>query len=234
MTPELFDRRAVLPAGAGAGAALGLAVPGALASCGGGDKLNAHTKAVARHSIAIDDASFYAPIDDVRRLVSERAHKRRALITFSKDPAGAGAQVRSLRTLTGKRGGFRVVVSYVTPLRSQTAAITVDPARTGALLAANAARWARRELRGRSAVLLVVPPTGQTVPDPFAAGAARSEPAIRSTLAARAPGLRVAGTVSARNGPAKNVAPPIHVLTPASGALRSFEGDYAEKGSATP
>jgi ABC-type sugar transport system substrate-binding protein len=354
LAADLLDRRTVLRAGAGV--ALGLVVPGALAACGGADKLNAHSKAVARHSIAIDYASFYAPIDDVRRLVTDRARKSGGLITFSKDPAGSGAQLTSLRTLTGERGGFRVVViaafdaaavepiaaaarkrgidivSYVTPLRSQTAAITVDPARTGALLATNAASWAGRALHGRGSVLLVVPPTGTTVPDPFVAGAARSEPAIRSTLAARAAGLRVAGTVAAygtpdaraavtqglrahpnvrvvlcwndltavgaaqalgarhgrgdrarlyvggqgvpaigardtlerlrrddvlrclvaprlrdltdalvdvprsllRNDPARSVAPQIHVLTPTSSALRSFERDYAQKGSATP
>jgi ABC-type sugar transport system substrate-binding protein len=350
----LLDRRSVLRAGAGA--ALGLALPASLAACGGGDKLNSHSKAVARHSIAIDYASFYAPIDDVRRLVMERAQQTGTLVTFSKDPAGSAAQLKSLRTLTGKRGGVRVlvvaafdaaavepiaaaaikdgieIVSYVTPLAHQTAAITVDPARTGALLATNAASWARRELHGRGSVLLVVPPSGQTVPDPFVAGAARSEPAIRSTLAARAPDLRVAGTVPAygtpdsrdavtqglrahpnvsivlcwndatavgaaqalgahhpapqrsklyaggqgapaiaaretlqqlrrgdvlrclvaprlrdltnalvdlprsllRNEPAKSVAPPIAVLTAESSALRSFERDYARKGTATP
>ncbi|MEA2217604.1 MAG: ribose transport system substrate-binding protein [Solirubrobacteraceae bacterium] len=224
---ELLDRRAVLRAAlrAGAGAALGLGLPAALAGCGGGDKLNAHSKAVARRSIAIDYASYYAPIDDLRRLVLARARGVGAAVTFSDDAAGARAQLASLRTLTGARGGFRVVViaafdagsvepiaaaalrdgieivTYVTPLQHRTAAIDVDPARTGALLATHAARWARARLGGRGTVLLVVPPAGVIVPDPFVAGAARSEPAIRSTLAARAPGLRIATTAGAYGTP---------------------------------
>jgi ABC-type sugar transport system substrate-binding protein len=130
-----------------------------------------------------------------------------------------------LRTLTGERGGFKVVaiaafdaaavdpiaaaalkdaikiVSYVTPLAHQTAAITVDPARTGALLGAHAAQWAASRLGGRGSVLIVVPPPGQTVPDPFVAGAAKGEPAIRAALAAKAPRLHVAGTAAAYGTP---------------------------------
>jgi len=222
---ELRDRRSMLRAGAGAAAALGLGLPAALAGCGGADKLDAHSNAVARRSIAIDYASYYAPIQDLRRLVLTRARQTGIRVTFSEDPAGAAAQAASLRTLTGERGGFRVVViaafeaaaiqplveaalqreiaivSYVTPLRHATAAIVVDPARTGALLAIDAAGWAQKRLGGRGSVLLVVPPPGQTVPDPFVAGARRSEPAMRSTLAVRAPGLRIRATVPAYGTP---------------------------------
>jgi ABC-type sugar transport system substrate-binding protein len=223
----LHDRRTVLRGAlrAGAGAALGLGLPAALAGCGGGSELNSHTKAVARRSIAIDYASYYAPIDDVRRLVLERAKQAGITVTFSNDPAGSAAQLASLRTLTGERGGFKVVViaafdaasvdpiaaaalkdgieivGYVTPLTHQTTAIEVDPARTGALLATHASAWGASHLGGRGSVLLVVPPAGQTVPDPFVAGAAKSEPAIRSTLAAKAPGLRVAATAAAYGTP---------------------------------
>jgi ABC-type sugar transport system substrate-binding protein len=224
---RLHDRRAVLRGAlrAGAGTVLGLGLPAALGGCGGGSELNAHTKAVARRSIAIDYASYYAPIDDVRRLVLERAKQAGVTVTFSNDPAGSAAQLPSLRTLTGERGGFKVVViaafdvaavdpiaaaalkngikivSYVTQLGHQTSAIEVDPARTGALLATHAAAWASSHLDGRGSVLIVVPPAGQTVPDPFVTGAAKSEPAIRSTLAAKAPGLRVAATAAAYGTP---------------------------------
>ncbi|MDQ6751403.1 MAG: substrate-binding domain-containing protein [Actinomycetota bacterium] len=220
---DLLDRRALLRVAAGA--ALGIGLPAALGGCGGGDKLNAQRKAVAGRSIAIDYASYYAPIDDLRRLVLARAQRTGASVTFSSDPSGAAAQLASLRTLAGHRGGFRVIVtaafdaaavdpiaaaaikrgikivSYVTPLGHQTAAIEVDPARTGALLAMNAAGWSHARLGGRGSVLLVVASTGETVPDPFVAGAARSEAAIRSTLAARAPGLRIAGTATAYGTP---------------------------------
>jgi ABC-type sugar transport system substrate-binding protein len=222
----LLDRRAALRVAgrAGAGIALGVGLP-ALAGCGEGDRLGAHTKAVARRSIAIDYASYYAPFADLRRLVLARAKQAGVAVTFSDDPAGSAAQVPSLRKLTGSTGGFRVVVvaafdvaavdpiaadalgrgirivSYVTPLTHQTAAIEVDPARTGALLATHAASWAHAHAGGRGSVLLVVPPPGQTVPDPFVANAAKSEPAIRATLAASAPGLKVAATAAAYGTP---------------------------------
>lgn len=226
-TDERFDRRTLLRGAlrAGAGTALGLGLPAALGGCGGGGQLNTQSRAVAGRSIAIDYASYYAPIDDLRRLVLARARATGASVTFSDDPAGAPAQAASLRTLTGDRGGFRVVViaafdaatvepiaaaalkrgiaivSYVTPLRHQTALIEVDPARTGALLATNAAAWANAHVGGHGSVLLVVPPSGVSVPDPFVAGAARSEPAIRATLAARSPNLRIAATAAAYGTP---------------------------------
>jgi ABC-type sugar transport system substrate-binding protein len=227
LEPQLLDRRTALRLAvrAGAGTTLGLGLPAVLGGCGEGDRLGAHDKAVARSSVAIDYASYYAPIEDVRRLVLERAKRAGLAVTFSNDPAGSAAQLQSLRALTGDRGGFKVIViaafdaarvdpiaaaalkdgikivSYVTPLAHQTAEIEVDPARTGALLATHASTWASSHLGGRGSVLIVVPPAGQTVPDPFVAGAAKAEPAIRATLAAKAPGLRVATTAAAYGTP---------------------------------
>jgi hypothetical protein len=47
------------------------------------------------------------------------------------------------------------VVSYLVALEHQTAAITIDPARAGSLLALHAAGWAHDRLSGRGRVLLV-------------------------------------------------------------------------------
>jgi hypothetical protein len=177
-----------------------------VAGCGAGasdPKIGRQTKALARRSVAIDYASYYAPIEDVRRLVSARAEELHAEVTFSDDAAGVDAQVANLRRWTGDQGGFSVVavapfdrsavepiaagaiergvaiVGYVTELEHQSAAITVDRGRAGALLAADA--------RGHGGgVLLVRPPAQQEVPDPFAPGFADAEAAIRTTLDVRA------------------------------------------------
>lgn len=207
-------RRDALRLGLGAAATLGLA------GCGGrnGPLEGPHADAVARTSIAIDHASYYAPIQDLTRLVQARAHARDVSVLFSTDPAGSAAQVASLKGLTGERGGFRVVVvapfdaaavdpiarsaierglkivSYITPLAHQTAAISVDPAAVARLLAEHAvARGGRRD------VLLVAPPATSPIPDPFFPYARAA--AAATARAAAAAGLRAVATITALGTP---------------------------------
>jgi len=199
----VITRRALLAAGA-VGALQ-------LAGCGGSDpRLGTARRALVRRSVAIDYASLYAPIEDVRRLVAARAAAVGAAVTFSDDAAGVDAQVANLRRWTGEEGGFKAIaiaafdpaavdpvaaaairrgvriVSYVTPLAHRSAAIAVDHARAGRLLAEHAAR------AGRGAVLLVRPAATAT-PDPFAPGFAPAEAAIRAVL-----GDRVVAAVAAQ------------------------------------
>ena len=199
----MMTRRALLAAGAAAGLQL--------AGCGGSDaRIGTARRALARRSVAIDYASLYAPIEDVRRLVAARAAAVGAEVTFSNDTGGVAAQVTNLRQWTGERGGFKAIavaafdpaavdpiaasairrgvriVSYVTPLAHRTAAISVDHARAGRLLAERAAA------RGSGDVLLVRPPATAT-PDPFARGFAPAEAAIRAVL-----GNRVVAAVAAQ------------------------------------
>jgi ABC-type sugar transport system substrate-binding protein len=86
------------------------------------------------------------------------------------------------------------VVSYLTELTHQTAAISVNPALGGTLLATHAAGWAHQQLAGRGHVLLIRPAPGSAT-DPrynlFSATAPQSERALRSTLARAAPALRI-------------------------------------------
>ena len=182
-----------------------------LAGCGGSDpRLGTARRALVRRSVAVDYASLYAPIEDVRRLVAARAAAVGAAVTFSDDAAGVDAQVANLRRWTGEEGGFKAIaiaafdpaavdpvaaaairrgvriVSYVTPLAHRSAEIGVDHARAGRLLAEHAARAAR------GAVLLVRPAATAT-PDPFAPGFAPAEAAIRAVL-----GDRVVAAVAAQ------------------------------------
>jgi ABC-type sugar transport system substrate-binding protein len=208
-----IDRRTLLRGGAAA--LLGAGAAGLLDACGqGASEPGPHASAVARRSIAIDHASYYAPIADLRRLVEARAHARGAAVTFSDDAAGTRAQLATLRQWTGPRGGFHAiviapfdatavaplaraalargvrVVSYLTPLPRQTTGIVVDPEQCGRLLARDAAAWAQRTLGGRDQALLVRPPAQPAVPDPFAALAPLAERALLAELALRAPGLQ--------------------------------------------
>jgi DNA-binding LacI/PurR family transcriptional regulator len=166
-----------------------------LAGCGGSEDEGPQARDVARRSIAIDFASYYAPIEDLRRLVEARAAQRGASVLFSSDPSGSPAQLASLRKLTGERGGFKVVVvaafdptavaaivadartrdidvvSFITPVAGTRAAIALDADRAAALLARDVAR------RGLDAVTLIAPPARSPVPNPFlpyAAGASRA------------------------------------------------------------
>lgn len=216
-----IDRRTLLRGGAAA--LLGAGASGVLAACGDGtDAPGPHAEAVARRSIAIDYASYYPPVADLRRLVEQRAHARSAAVTFSDDAAGVEAQLATLRRWTGPRGGFRViviaafdvaavapiaraaraqgidVVSYLTPLPQQTAGIVVDPEHCGRLLAADAAAWAQRALGGDGQALLVRPPADPSVPDPFAPLAARAERALLDELARRAPGIEAVAATQGR------------------------------------
>lgn len=203
MTPSALTRREALRRGAGLAL---LASGGLLTACGGDEPLGPQAEAIARRSIAIDYASYYAPYPDLRRLVEARAHRRGALVRFSDDPSGAAAQAQSLRRLTGEHGGFRVVavapfdaaavdpiaadaigrgvkiVSHLVPLAHQTAAIAVDETRAAALLADHARAWARRS--GRSGgVLIVGPPERAVVPDPFLPCSAKVRAALERELA---------------------------------------------------
>lgn len=213
MSDARIDRRTLLLRG-GAAALLGPGAAGLLAACGeGASAPGPQARAVAGRSIAIDYASYYAPIAMLRRLVEARARARGAAVTFSDDAAGASAQLATLRGWAGPRGGFRVVVvapfdaaavalvvrgalargvrvvSYLAPLPRQTAGIVVDPEACGRLLAHDAAAWSRGALGGRGQVLLVRPPAHPAVADPFAALAPRAERALLDELARRAPGL---------------------------------------------
>ena len=191
---SLTRREAVIAAG-------GLAA--ALAGCGSGgsDEQGPQARDLARRSIAIDYASFYAPIDDLKRLVRARAAQRGASVLFSSDPSGGPAQLASLRKLTGTRSGFRAVVvapfdaaaadpiveaavargtdviSFITPLASQSAAISVDASAAARLLAADARR------RGIDRVTLVAPPAVSPIPDPFLPYAKAASTALRTELA---------------------------------------------------
>ncbi|HZV73046.1 MAG TPA: substrate-binding domain-containing protein [Conexibacter sp.] len=212
MNGEPIDRRTLLRTGVGA--LLGAGAASALAACGSGGDSGPHARAVARRSIAIDYASYYPPVADLRRLVERRAHARGAAITFSDDAAGVEAQHATLRTWTGPRGGFRAivvapfdaaavaplaraalardvqVVSYLTPLPQQTARIVADPARCGRLLARDVAGWAARSLGDHAQALLVRPPARPAVPDPVAPLAPVAERALLDELARRAPGVQ--------------------------------------------
>ncbi|HYV15398.1 MAG TPA: substrate-binding domain-containing protein [Conexibacter sp.] len=221
MSDPPIDRRTLLRNGAVA--LLGAGMTSALAACGDATgTLGPHDEAVARRSIAIDYASYYPPVADLRRLVEQRAHARAAAVTFSDDAAGVAAQLATLSRWSGPRGGFRVVVvapfdvaavapvaravlargidvvSYLTPLPQQTAGIVVDPQRCGRLLAADVAAWGRRVLGGHGSALLVRPPTRAAVPDPFAPLAARSERALLDELGRRAPGVEPVAATAAQ------------------------------------
>lgn len=210
----LTRRQALVRAGLG-GAALALGAAG----CGddAGPLSGEHTDEVARTSIAIDYASYYAPVKDITRLARERAAARKLALRVSDDAAGAAAQVASLETLTGARGGFKVVVvapfdasalagvvrdatgrgvaivAFVSPLPGATAAISVDATGAARRLVAHAAG------EGARRVLLVLPPARSPVPDPFFGYGAAAGRALVAEVA-RA-GLEVAGTVTALGTP---------------------------------
>ncbi len=171
----------------------------ALAGCGDKRFANQSLKAAQKRAVAIDYASYYAPIEDVRRLVRARAHNVGAQLTLSDDPAGVAAQVANLKRWTASQGDFRAIavapfdaaavapvvagakgvaiVSFITAIEGQAAAITVDQARAGARLAA---------LAPDGPVLLVAPPEGAAVPSPFAPGWAAAARAIGRTLTVEA------------------------------------------------
>jgi hypothetical protein len=212
--PGLTRRAALVRFGLG-GAALALGAAG----CGDdvGPLKGEHTEEVARTSIAIDYASYYAPVKDLTRLAQARAAERRLALRFSADAAGAAAQVASLKALTGARGGFKVVVvapfdaaalasvvedaagrgiaivSFVSPLPGATVAIRVDPAGAARRLVAHAAG------EGKRRVLLVAPPARSPVPDPFFGSASQLADALAAEVA-RA-GLDVVGSVTALGTP---------------------------------
>ncbi len=212
MSAAPIDRRTLLRGGAAA--LLGLGATGVLAACGEDARESGpEALAVARRSIAIDYASYYAPIADLRRLAGQRARARGAAITFSADAAAASAQLATLRRWTGPRGGFHAlvvapfdaaavapiadaalkrgvkIVSLGASLPHETAHIGIDADRAGRLLARDAARWAQRTLGGGAQVLLVRPPAHPAVPGPFASLAPRAERALLDELAQRAPAL---------------------------------------------
>lgn len=217
MTRDL-TRRELLASAAVGSAALGLA------ACGGGNRAaESQDRTVARRSIAIDHASYYAPYPDLVRLVQDQADRRGASVRFSEDPSGAPAQQASLRRLTGSRGGFGAVViaafdphaiapivreaidrgieivSYVTPLEQQTARIVVDARAAARRLVEDAARWAGRNGDGAPRVLVIAPPDRAVVPDPFLPYARAASQAVRNEVAAA--GLRVIATATALGRP---------------------------------
>lgn len=211
-----LDRRRFLQAGGAAAASV--ALPSVLAACGDPEP-GPIERAVARRSIGIDYASYYPPVQDIHQLVRARARELGAAITFSHDESGAAAQRRNLESWTGPRGGFRAiaiapfdaasvesiaaqaidddiaVVSYLVPLRNQTAAISVDPDTAAAMLADEVRHWAH----GRPGqALLVRPPDRSPTPDPFATLAPATERALRRSLAERAPQIQLVAATQAQ------------------------------------
>lgn len=203
---DLLDRRALLRRAGGA-ALLGSGVA-TLAGCGDfSPKPGREAQAVAARSIGLDVASYYPPITDLRRLVQARAQARGANVLLSADAAGSTAQLANLRQWTAARSGFHAlviapfdaaavdplaaaalargvaVVSYAAPLKHQSAAVGIDPARSGRLLARDVNGWATHQPAGLVQVLLVRPTPGGAAPDPYVQVAPRAETALRGALA---------------------------------------------------
>jgi hypothetical protein len=99
------------------------------------------------------------------------------------------------------RQGFKVV-TYLAPLRYETAQITVDGVALGTLLAEDAARWAQSNIRGPATAVFVTSPLYQTSspsspigtylsPPPLALAA---EQAIRATFARLLPSVTMTTT----------------------------------------
>lgn len=191
-----------------------------LPACGDEDEPGPIERQIARSSIGLDYASYYAPVQDVHRLVLERARRRGARVTFSHDEAGAAAQRRTLEAWIGARGGFRAlvvapfergsvepvagqaledgiaVVSYLVPLRNETTGISVNPRVAGSLLADEAAAWAA----GRPAsAILVRPPEKPATADQFAVLAPEVERTLLRRLRGRAPGIEAVAATQAQS-----------------------------------
>ncbi|MDO8211693.1 substrate-binding domain-containing protein [Conexibacter sp. CPCC 206217] len=204
-----IGRRELLLRGA-AGALAAVWLPPALAGCGAEpEQFGLHVRELAARSIAIDYASYYPPVQELRALVRERAQRVGARVTFSDDAAGAAAQRAEFGRLTSDSSGFRVVavapfdaaaldplaaeaiergigiVTYAVSLAHQSATITADPARAGRLLARNAADWAARALPDGGDVLIVRPSPSATPPQP--AASATTPDADRSATTPAAP-----------------------------------------------
>lgn len=216
-----LGRRALLR-GAGKAAVVGVGLSALLAACGGEEEPGPQARAVAARSIAIDYASYYPPVEQLRRLVREHARARSVRVTFSDDAAGPAAQKEAFRGLTGAQSGFRAVVvapfdaaaldplaadaigrgiavvSYGVPLAHQSAVVGSDPARAGRLLARDAGRWAATSARDGADVLVVRPPAQRDAPDQFAALARPWEAALLDALAAEAPGLTPVAATTAQ------------------------------------
>jgi hypothetical protein len=84
------------------------------------------------------------------------------------------------------------VITYLAPLRHQTAEITLDAASLGALLATDAARWEGTRLHNQTTVLFVRPPPGAPAASPDYAGPPAVSPsvveaAIRATFSRLVP-----------------------------------------------
>lgn len=195
------------------GASVGVAL---LAGCGSNRAAEdgAQSKQVKRTSIAIDYASYYPPIADIQRLATARAAAKGLAVTFSSDSAGAAAQAASLRTLTGARSGFGVVVvapfdaaaaaraitpaqangikvvSYLQEVRGAAAAISVSPSAAATQLVTDAAgaRDQTPKAAQRKRFLVVGAPATSPVPDPLAALG-------RASTAATVDALRTVGVI---------------------------------------
>jgi hypothetical protein len=86
------------------------------------------------------------------------------------------------------------VVTFLAPLRYQTAQITVDSASLGALIAADAAAWARTRLRGPATAVFVTPTPATAAGSPTYEGprpvsATAAEQAIRVTFTRMLPNV---------------------------------------------
>lgn len=89
------------------------------------------------------------------------------------------------------------VVSYLQEIERRTAAISVDAARMGTMLATHAAKWAEQRLGGRGSVLIVEPGRGDIgalASSPFASAAPKGIEALQTTLTRLAPRLAVTRT----------------------------------------
>jgi ABC-type sugar transport system substrate-binding protein len=196
MNPNNATRREALLAAGGLTAAV-------LAGCGAGNgpSNGPHTQEVLRTSLAVDYASYYAPVHDLTRLIQDAAQRRHLAVTFSDDAAGATAQAASLKLLTGRRGGFEVVA--IAPFAPATLQGIVSDAHARGIKIAGfvtplpgadihvgpAPREAARTLierTPRGPVLLVLPPARSPVPDPFFGYAASAAETLHGLLGSRA------------------------------------------------
>ena len=221
-----IDRRTLLRGGAAA--LLGAGASGVLAACGGGTSPGPSRARVARRSIAIDYASYYPPVADLRRLVERARTTRGAAVTFSDDAAGAAAQLATLRALdrSARRLPRRSSSPRSTSRRSSRSRARRATAGRRDRLLPDAAAAARRRrssstpstpagcsqptrrvgaagARRSGQALLVRPPADPSVPDPFAPLAARAERALLDELARRAPGIEAVAATRAGAAPTR-------------------------------
>jgi len=207
------DRRTILRAAAGAGLSLGL--PGVLTACGKyltfppptpmfaldlpNSPVGGFPALLANRARALGVEIYFdtlGTVDDFRLNVTASNSQINPVndtypLTYGvvavqpTNPAGFDPVALSYL----RRGGK--LVSYLLPLAHQTAQITVSPSELGALLARDAAAWARTRLHISARALVVSPETSFLSSYPFLAGASAAEQAIRATFARLQPSVTI-------------------------------------------